>query len=113
MTDKRNSTSDALANAEFGCPYYPAYSGRCDAPKGESGFCRHHTGKLCSVCGEQATHECNHTGQFVCGALLCASCEGYVDSSKASGSWGFMNHGHRRVMRAQEPRTMSAEDIGL
>lgn len=101
-----------MAKAEFGCPYYPAYSGRCNAIKGESGFCSRHNGKACSVCGEQATRECNHTGQFVCGAPLCPDCEGYVDSSKSGGAWGFMNHGHRPIMRAQKPRKMIAADIG-
>ncbi len=105
--------SDRHADLEFGCPYHPAYSGRCNAPKGESGFCRHHAGKACTVCGEQALHECNHTGQFVCGAPLCAGCEGFVDSTKSSGSWGFMNHSHRRIMREQKPRTMTAGDIGI
>ena len=101
------------AKAEFGCPYYPAYSNRCNALKGESGFCSRHTGKRCSVCGEQATRECNHTGQFVCGAPLCDDREGFVDSSQPSGSWGFMNHGHRQKMNAQKPREMVAADIGV
>lgn len=105
--------TDAAAKAEFGCPYMPAYSSRCNGIKTASGFCKGHTGKACSVCGEQATRECNHTGQFVCGAPLCPNCEPFTDTTKPSGSWGFMNHGHRPIMRAQKPRTMTADDIGV
>lgn len=104
---------DLHAAAEFGCHYTPTYSGRCDAIAGESGFCKRHEGKTCTVCEAQATHECNHTGQFVCGAPLCDGCEGYVDSSKPGGSWGFLNHWHREIMRAQPPRTMLGDDLGL
>ena len=107
-------TTDRYATAEFGCRYLPAYSGRCGALAGESGFCAHHVGKECRVCGVQATNECNHTGQFVCGTPLCSDCEGWVDTSKASGSWGFMNHSHRvkpAVQRARECRPMVAGDL--
>jgi len=82
------------AALEFGCPYVPAYSNRCNRLKGESGFCSQHTGIKCCVCGKQATNECNETGQFVCGARLCDDCEGYREKGP-SGAWGLLNHDHR------------------
>ena len=44
----------------------------------------------------QATKECDHTGQFVCGTPLCDNCEGITDTSNPSGRWGFANHIHRQ-----------------
>ena len=77
------------------CRYWPCWQSQCKM-ECEGEFCSTHAGKQCCVCGEQAAHECNHTGQFVCGAPLCDNCEGYTDTSKPSGSWGFMNHAHRK-----------------
>jgi hypothetical protein len=77
------------------CKYQISWVGRCNSPAGESELCEKHAGAKCCVCGGQAVEECNHTGQFVCGAPLCESCEGFTDQNKASGSWGFMNHTHR------------------
>ena len=62
----------------------------------EGSVCTQHAAVKCCVCGEQATHECDHTGQFVCGAPLCNNCEGHTDTSKPAGGWGFMNHTHRQ-----------------
>lgn len=77
------------------CRYYPCWQNQCKK-ECEGEFCAAHLGKKCSVCGEQASNECNHTGQFVCGTPLCDNCEGHTDTSKPSGGWGFMNHTHRR-----------------
>ena len=103
------------ADLEFGCPYFPAYSSRCNQPKGDSGYCAAHAGKTCAVCGGHATRECSFCGQFVCGTPLCDDCEGFEDRSKSSGAWGFLNHSHRRKpveRRAKpEPREMLAGDI--
>ena len=76
------------------CRYEPCWQSRCKKER-EGEFCSTHVGKLCCVCGEQASRECNHTGQFVCGAPLCDNCEGFTDTSKPSGIWGSMNHTHR------------------
>ena len=77
------------------CTYIMAWRGHCQAVcDGE--LCVEHLKRKCVSCGEQATNECNHTGQFVCGAPLCDSCEGHTDTGKPSGGWGFMNHTHRR-----------------
>lgn len=78
------------------CKFDRAWVGRCNAVTSQGDFCDVHLQTKCCVCGNQADHECNHTGQFVCGAPLCPSCEGYVDRDKSGGSWGFMNHGHRK-----------------
>lgn len=78
------------------CKFDIAWVGRCNAVTSQGDFCDTHLQKKCWVCGSQADHECSHTGQFVCGAPLCPSCEGYEDSDKPRGTWGLMNHRHRR-----------------
>lgn len=81
------------------CEFVRAYIGACGGPVHTGRFCAHHIGTKCAACGGQATNECCHTGQFVCGAPLCDGCEGFSDPDKPSGTWGFMNHSHR--MRGQ------------
>jgi hypothetical protein len=55
------------------CPFDIAYVGQC---KGEGKpYCEKHAGKECVMCGKQATRECSHTGQFVCGFPLCDDCK--------------------------------------
>lgn len=79
------------------CKFDEAWRGSCNAACVDShAFCETHSQTKCQVCGEQATNECDHTGQFVCGAPLCDNCEGHTDTSKPSGGWGFLNHTHRR-----------------
>lgn len=34
-------------------------------------YCLEHSKTNCVICGEQATHECAETFQFVCGTPLC------------------------------------------
>ena len=78
-----------------GCTYWPSWQPQCrQTCEGE--FCEKHANIMCCVCGSKAVHECDHTGQFVCGAPLCNNCEGHTDTSAKSGSWGFANHTHRR-----------------
>lgn len=77
------------------CMFIEAWRGRCAAPATENGCCATHAAMKCVVCSSPATHDCDHTGQFVCGAPLCDNCEGHTDDSRPSGSWGFMNHSHR------------------
>jgi hypothetical protein len=76
------------------CKFDIAWVGRCNAAADDSGLCEKHRAVKCTSCQEQATGECCHTGQFVCGAPLCDNCTGWSDNSKPSGSWGFMNHRH-------------------
>ena len=82
------------------CKFDIAWRGRCGtACQGQ--VCEQHEKVKCCVCGAQATHECDHTGQFVCGAPLCDNCEGFTDTTKPSGGWGFMNHAHRAKPKAK------------
>lgn len=77
------------------CTFDRAWCGPCNRPV-ENGdrFCAEHASMKCVSCKAQATHDCDHAGQFVCGAPLCADCTGWFDLSKPSGAWGFMNHRH-------------------
>lgn len=76
------------------CIYWPSWQNQCKA-ECEGDICTKHAAMKCCVCGAQATHECGHTGQFVCGAPLCPNCEEHTDTTKPSGNWGFGNHTHR------------------
>lgn len=102
-----------IAELEFGCRYSIAYVGWCNRPRQLSGFCSTHSQTRCSSCKAQATHDCSYTGQFVCGSPLCDDCEGWEDRSKASGSWGFMNHSHRRIPGREIVREAVAAEFGL
>lgn len=76
------------------CKYVPCYSdSKCNRVCEDNElFCNSHKGKTCVSCGSQATKECNHTGQFVCGAPLCDDCIGVVGTE--SSHWGFVGHKH-------------------
>lgn len=55
------------------CTYSKAWVGGCKSEKIlDNGQCEDHQGK-CS-CGNLATHDCAHAGQFVCGRPLCDEC---------------------------------------
>lgn len=71
------------------CIFSKAWVGRCEEEADESGFCEEHKGKMCVSCGEQATHECDETGQFVCGAPLCDACEHTTFPDGTNGGIGF------------------------
>ena len=77
------------------CRYDLAWRGPC-RQHSENDICEFHSKIKCQVCGAQATKECDHTGQFVCGTPLCDNCEGITDTSKPSGGWGFANHTHKQ-----------------
>ena len=57
------------------CRFSLAWIGSCKKPCGESGFCDQHEGVKCCKCGKQATQECPHTSQFVCGFPICDTCK--------------------------------------
>ena len=81
------------------CIYLRCYASEyCNDPcYDDSGICDEHKKMKCCVCGEQATHECNYTGQFVCGSPLCNNCEeGEAGDSTKGLGWGFVGHTHRR-----------------
>lgn len=56
------------------CVWVKAWVGKCDQPAVKNGCCEEHQKECCS-CGKTATHDCEETGQFVCGAPLCDDCE--------------------------------------
>jgi hypothetical protein len=87
------------------CKFERGWADRCKKPAEEGeDFCIEHLKVKCCVCGKQAIRECSYLGQFVCGAPLCADCEGWEDLSKPSGNWGFLNHSHRRRKRSETIR---------
>lgn len=93
------------------CRYDMPWAGRCRRPTThESGICEDHRGEKCVVCGGQSTHGCSYAGQFVCGAPLCDDC---TDDTTPGpfGSWGFLNHIHKRKAD-RPPQRMMAADIG-
>ena len=70
------------------CIWEKAWIGRCPAEAVENGRCKEHQ-KACVSCGDPATHECEETGQFVCGAPLCGNCEHTRTKSGTNGGIGF------------------------
>lgn len=52
------------------CKFDVAWVGRCKSEP-EADYCSKHVEEKCRICGEQATHECPETFQFVCGFPLC------------------------------------------
>lgn len=90
---------------EYTCKFDKAWIGLCGQPSTDgSGRCLEHAKVKCAVCGNLATRECEHTGQFVCGVPLCDDCEGYVDQSREPGVWGFLNHAHRHKVKTSSER---------
>lgn len=58
------------------CKFCEAWIGQCSNPCVDgSEYCSKHHGMKCVVTGEQATHSCPETFQFVCGAPLSDSAE--------------------------------------
>lgn len=55
------------------CRFNMAWVGHCNQPC-VGDICEKHAKKKCR-CGKQATRECSHAGQFVCGAPLCDDCK--------------------------------------
>ena len=74
-----------------GCGFSVAWRGSCDAPTvdDEGQFCAKHIEVRCASCGAKATHDCDETGQFVCGAPLCADCKHTVAPDGTNGGIGF------------------------
>mgnify|MGYP001259955189 CR=1 FL=1 len=57
------------------CRRMMSWAGRCQSTDiNDNGFCANHAKDRCH-CGKQATKECGHAGQFVCGAPLCDDCK--------------------------------------
>ena len=71
------------------CNFSKAWIGKCKNEADESGFCEEHRAVKCVSCGKQATHECDETGQFVCGAPLCDECTHNTHPKGHNGGVGF------------------------
>jgi len=74
------------------CKFNKAWIGRCKNEADESGFCEEHKFLKCCSCGTQATHECDETGQFVCGFPLCDDCTHNTHPKGHNGGVGFNAH---------------------
>lgn len=68
------------------CGYGMGWAGKC---KKETP-CPHHSHLVCFSCGNKATHECDETGQFVCGCHLCDDCEHTIAEDGTNGGVGFV-----------------------
>lgn len=54
------------------CPFVEAWVGKCKkTPEIGEQFCERHKGEKCFKCKRQATKNCGHTSQFVCGVPEC------------------------------------------
>lgn len=54
------------------CPFSEAWVGKCKkTPEVGELYCENHKKKKCFKCGRQATRDCGHTSQFVCGTPMC------------------------------------------
>ncbi len=82
IIDKRNEKDDWIPRKPTTSPIPPQH--KCKFDNAWIGICSHlvsNEGDKCAEhskikcgCGEQATHTCGHTSQFVCGTPLCDSC---------------------------------------
>jgi hypothetical protein len=86
------------------CKFDRAWIGACGAECGEETYCLAHRKVKCTVCGEQATHECPEAGSLVCGYPLCDNCEGYQDKEGRNADFtGFIGTGVHRHRRKKCP----------
>lgn len=67
------------------CGFGIAWVGPCDNEKP----CEKHRDLKCDSCGQPATHQCDQTGQFVCGVNLCDWCEHLIFPDGTNGGVGF------------------------
>jgi hypothetical protein len=74
------------------CKFKEAWVGQCKDEADESGFCEKHKKEKCCSCDAQATHSCEETGMFVCGAPLCDNCEHSIFPDGCNGGVGFNEH---------------------
>lgn len=91
------------------CNFDEAWIGRCQQEVADAhGMCFKHGKLLCASCGEQATHDCDETGQFVCRAPLCNECEHSTAPDGTNGGIGFnaqtLPEGMRRHCKKTEQR---------
>lgn len=75
---------DILASRKL-CGFLMSWVGHCKEPKP----CAKHKDLTCSSCGVPATHDCDSTGQFVCGVPLCDECGHMIFPDGTNGGVGF------------------------
>jgi hypothetical protein len=71
--------------AEILCGFNEAWIGLCKNLRP----CNKHATLVCCVCKNRATHECDQTGQFVCGYPLCDDCDHTIFEDGTNGGVGF------------------------
>jgi hypothetical protein len=69
----------------------------------DSDYCEEHSKVKCGSCGAQATHQCEETGQFVCGCPLCNDCVHSIVVEGHNGGVGFYSVGTK-------PETLKIHD---
>lgn len=92
-----------MADATFTeCSFVEAWRGPCRAPS-DNGRCSKHGHLVCASCKAPATHDCDYTGQFVCGAPLCDGCIWSTDPDPdRNRGLLFMAHDHVKNPRGEE-----------
>lgn len=83
------------------CGFSEAWVGRCKLPPLPGGCrCEKHEGWVCESCGAPATHTCDETFAFVCGARLCDNCEHEI---QPDGTNGFVYKHCRKDQQKHKP----------
>ncbi len=88
--DPNEPCPDCNAHMLPKCTFSLAWRGPCGEPVIDGRACVKHALLKCESCGAPATHECDETFQFVCGALLCSECEHEIAENGTNG--GKMKH---------------------
>ncbi len=94
MTNKITNTekpraTDAPFEPIVMCGFIKAWVGKCKTQVHRDGDkCEEHQIKCCS-CGAPSTHQCDQTGQFVCGSPLCDDCTHNMHPQGHNGGVGF------------------------
>jgi len=77
------------------CDYREAWSGKCKNDDAQR--CFTHQDKVCIVCGNTATHDCEETVWVVCGFPLCDDCEHRISPEGDNGGTAYLGkNGHCR-----------------
>lgn len=88
------------------CIFQEAWIGQCK--RDGDPLCATHSDGICVSCGSTATRNCEETGQFVCGELLCGDCEHTIFPEGHNGGIGFnaakLPEGMKRHCRKTEQR---------
>lgn len=97
------------------CNFNQAWIGTCKKDNVEGAdFCAEHEKIKCSVCGEQANHDCEETNQFVCGSPLCGKPECKLQHFYHSHGYGFgtIIHLEEQLQRTPFKIVMAKVDYG-